>query len=243
MKNINIVLFEDDPLDKIKIELMIAENNSLNYNLNLIGIFDDITELTDFLSKNEVNLIISDIYIKQEKLGLKLCKIIDFSQTILILMTLSKEKELFDEASKYAKIHYLIKPFHSFTLHSAIELALSYHEFINNATLSNQKQLNLSVKQGQKERVTSNHILYIKSENTHTFFFSDTKKYVLKKSLTKVLLEDLDSGFLRIHHRYAVNVKCIKSWKIDSLILINNEQLPIGRTYQKSVCYTLTKTQ
>jgi len=54
---------------------------------------------------------------------------------------------------------------------------------------------------------------------------------------TMEALEDQlkDKGFVRIHRSYLVNMKHIRMFKTNSLVVSNDKQIPIGKTYQKKV--------
>lgn len=61
MKKINIVLLEDDPIDRIKIEIMIAEFTSNEYDFKLVKMFESPGLLLKFLETQTLDVIISDV--------------------------------------------------------------------------------------------------------------------------------------------------------------------------------------
>lgn len=44
-----------------------------------------------------------------------------------------------------------------------------------------------------------------------------------------------DKGFVRVHRSYLVNMNHIKVFKTNSLLISNDQEIPIGKTYQKNV--------
>ena len=74
MNTINIVLLEDDPIDRIKVEIMITQFTSNEYNFKLVNTFEKLELLVEFLETNTVDIIISDIFTKKRATGIELLK-------------------------------------------------------------------------------------------------------------------------------------------------------------------------
>ena len=97
MDNILIVLLEDDPIDQIKIEIMLAERISSQHKYLLGGIYTQLDDLLTYLSNHEVDLILSDIFIQKKPVGIELLKALQGTPTPVVLMTTSQDQELFLE--------------------------------------------------------------------------------------------------------------------------------------------------
>lgn len=235
MNDIVIVMLEDDPIDQIKIEIMLAEQISAQYKYRLVGIYTNLEDLITYINDHKVDLILSDIMIENKPVGIELLKIIKDTHFPVILMTTSQDQKLFSESQKYLSVHYLIKPFHAITLHSAIEKTLEAHKKSKQYDFVDKKYLYLSSKAGHQDQVWFAEITYIEADDSHCYIHTSAKKYVLKKSLSKLLAEDLDDQFIRIHHKYAVNKLHIRQLETDTVQVTGPLILPIGRSFKKEV--------
>jgi DNA-binding LytR/AlgR family response regulator len=233
MDKITIVLLEDDPIDQIKIEVMLSERISSQYKYQLRGIFTKLEDLLIYLSNHEVNVILSDIFLQKKPIGIELIKKLRDNTIPVVLMTSSQDQELFLEAQKYRSVNYLIKPFHAISLQSAIEKALEEYNKSRQYDFLDKKFLYLSSKTGQQDQVWFTDIIYIEAEDSHCYIYTLAKKYVLKKSLSKLLSEDLDDSFIRIHHKYAVNKMYIRKSEAEVLHLPSQVVLPVGKSFRK----------
>jgi DNA-binding LytR/AlgR family response regulator len=235
INDIAIVILEDDPIDQIKIKIMLSEPISSQYNFRIEGVFTQLGDLLLYLTNHQVDLILSDIFIQNETVGIELLRKLRDTTTPIVLMTGSQENGLFLEAQKYRSVHYLIKPFHAISLQSAIEKALDEYNKSKQYDFLDKKYLYLSSKTGQRDQVWFTEIVYIEAEDNYCYIHTPTKKYVLKKSLSKLLSDDLDARFIRIQHKYAVNKLHIKKAETDIVQLTGELVLPVGRSFRKEL--------
>ena len=65
MKKINVVLLEDDSIDRLKIEIMLSNVESEEYEIILIDTFKTLESLLLYMEHQikEIDVIISDIFI------------------------------------------------------------------------------------------------------------------------------------------------------------------------------------
>lgn len=233
--DIVIVMLEDDPIDQIKIEIMLAERISAQYKYQLGGIFTQLDDLLTYLSNHEVDVILSDIFLQKKPIGIELVKKLRDTVIPVVLMTSSQDQELFLEAQKYRSVNYLIKPFHAISLQSVIEKALEEHNKSKLYDFLDKKFLYLSSKTGQKDQIWFSEIIYIEAEDSHCYIYTGVKKYILKKSLSKLLSEGLDNHLIRIHHKYAVNKMHIRKSEAEVLHLTGQVVLPVGKSFRKEL--------
>ena len=109
MNTINIVLLEDDSIDRIKVEIMIMQFTSKEYNFKLVRTFERLETLIEFLETERVDIIISDIFTNKRATGIELLKKIKNNIIPVILITQSLSPEVYQEAKEYHNIQYLIK--------------------------------------------------------------------------------------------------------------------------------------
>lgn len=235
MNKINIVLLEDDPIDRIKIEIMIADFTSNEYEFNLVRMFESLESLLEFLETHTVDIIISDVFTKKRATGIELLKKIKNNSTPIILITQSHDLNVYQESKEYRHLQYLIKPFHRFTLQSTIENAITTNrEEKENADI-NKKYIFLKGNSDSTDKIKLEEILFLETDGNYCYIHIKNKKYILKKSLNKILHDDLDENFIRIHHRFAVNKQHIQIVKLHSLEISGKIDFPIGKSFKKVV--------
>jgi LytTr DNA-binding domain len=90
-------------------------------------------------------------------------------------------------------------------------------------------------------RLTFSEILFIKSMGNYLHFFLKDKKPVLVRMTLKEALEKLpNEGFLRVHKSYIVAVALLENIR-NKMILINDQEIPIGRVYEETVFKVFAK--
>jgi hypothetical protein len=84
-------------------------------------------------------------------------------------------------------------------------------------------------------RLPFSEILFIKSMGNYLHFFLKDKKPVLVRMTLREASEKLPSqGFLRVHKSYIVAMAHIEHIR-NKIILINDQEIPIGRAYEEMV--------
>ena len=92
------------------------------------------------------------------------------------------------------------------------------------------------LKSGTRKLKTSlSSINYIQGLKDYSIIYTDEGKIIVKGSLK--MAEELfpTKAFLRVHKSYLVAESKIKHWQGNKLVLINNEIIPIGRSYKHSL--------
>lgn len=237
MKTIKVVLLEDDPIDRLKIEIMLSTSESSEYEIILIDTFNTLETFLLYLQNQikEIDVIISDIFINNRAKGLKLLKELANSDIPVILTTSSHDTAIYNEAKSIRRVQYLIKPFHKLTLQSSIILVFEENEIRKLHYEDDAKFLFLKSKLNHNERTNINDIIFIEAEGNYCYIHTQEKKYVLKKSLTKLISEDLDKLFVRTHSKFAVNKNYIKLLRSRTILLTNNVDLPIGISFKQTI--------
>ncbi len=208
----------------------------------MTGIFDKSEDLLLHIENHQTDIILSDIFTKNLPTGIELLKKLKFVNIPIVLVTQSQDREVYAEALRHRKVHYLIKPFHQLSLQSTLEMALNEHFTSKHHNFSDKKFLYLSGKAGQREQVFFYEIVYVEADDNYIFIYTTTKKYIQRISLNKFLSESLDENFVRIHHKYAIHKMHLKKTDGDVLHLTGKVELPIGKSYKKGITEMLKKT-
>jgi DNA-binding LytR/AlgR family response regulator len=217
-----------------------AQNIIKNYirkipDLKLVNTFQTAISANTFLKDNTVDTIFLDINLPDIS-GL------DFIKTIKnppkIIVTTAYPDYAVSSFELDTIVDYLVKPF-------------SFDRFLK-ATSKVEKQLNTETSI-EKEIIYINvdktihklyveDILYLESDRNYVTFFNIDKKLTVIDSLKKWKDTLNEYRFVQIHKSYIINIKKIRKFTGTSLF-INNEKLPIGRTYKKTLLANLKTNQ
>ena len=213
-----------------------AQNIIKNYirkipDLKLVNTFQTAISANTFLKDNTVDTIFLDINLPDIS-GL------DFIKTIKnppkIIVTTAYPDYAVSSFELDTIVDYLVKPF-------------SFDRFLK-AMSKVEKQLN-TVTSIEKEIIYINvdktihklyveDILYLESDRNYVTFFTIDKKLTVIDSLKKWKDTLNAHKFVQIHKSYIINIKQIRKFTGTNLF-INNEKLPIGRTYKKTLLANL----
>lgn len=82
--------------------------------------------------------------------------------------------------------------------------------------------------------LAQNEILYFEGQANYLAIHTTGEQYRMRSTMSAVEEELKDSGFLRIHKGFLVNLEHIRILKTEELELDNGEVLPIGKSYSES---------
>ncbi len=230
MNAISILVVEDDLSFALEMEMMISE---LGY--RFLGNPKTSDDAFKAIAKEKPDLIIMDINIQGKIDGISVAEVIQARNIPIIFITSFKSSDYFERAKKILPAGYLVKPFHLLTLRGVIEKVLPD---IPNTSINKEDEHNLLLKSSNTfYRVSFDDILYIQVDGNYCYFFMEEKKFVLKRSLKRVI-DQINKGnkFVRIHRKYVIHKKYIKNFNAKSnTIHLNGIDIPVGRQYKNNV--------
>jgi len=182
------------------------------------------------------------------------------NQIAIIYITSFDDRNTFEAAQKTKNFGYIVKPFNHLTLEAAIETAIISLEEIDESKSKtfNQNLQDLEEYQNKSSddiilrdcifikkrrklnKVTFKEILYIEADGNYSLVTTDAQKFILKKSLTKVL-ELLNTPiFFRISRGMIINLERITSIDLaTNKALIGEIELSISRQYRSELLQQL----
>lgn len=226
-RKIKVLVIEDDPTWALFIESAISGSV-----YELVGSANTIEKAKAMIDGFAPDLIISDIKV-QDSTIFDLLKIEKYNNYTMLFMTSHLEGEFYDLTHETPKSTYLAKPFHKFTLLSALELLLSKYPIQDSKSSA---FITVRGLQQQAFKVKLHEITWIQSEGNYSFVNTvDGKKHAKKKSLSK-LFEELDSRFLIVHRGFAINTDYIQRIELSKkTIYVQDNAIPIGRNFRDSL--------
>jgi DNA-binding LytR/AlgR family response regulator len=239
---IKILIVED--------ELIIAEDmaNMLEkMGYEVTGNAMDADEAIDCLNKTKPDLILLDINLGGKRDGITLAgEINERFQVPFIFTTSYTDSTTIERAKKVSPVNYLVKPYKSEQLYTAIELAmfnLSKKEKTTTGDPSKEEGLIIKDALFIKDKYRYTKILiadiqWIKAEGNYLELYLANKKELIRASLA-AFLERLDRrNFFRTHKSYAVNLDHLT--KVEpTFVFIQQMEIPISKTYSDELLQRL----
>lgn len=209
-------------------ELVIAENTKILitqlYPTVLVEIAGSSKEAKQILEKINPSLVLLDIRLGEKDNGIEFSKILSKEGVPFIFLTAHGDHQTISSAVKTHPLGYMVKPVSRQDLLANLELAFS--------KLNDQ---NFYVfKDGTHDvRILEKDIVYLQVDGNYTEIHTTEKRYVVRKSMKKVL-EDIQLHLHQVHRNYYVNPHFIKEANA-SVYLSNGEVLPLSRNYKKDL--------
>lgn len=233
MSKVKILVVED--------ELIIAEDiqnmlDKLGY--EVVGIGMDFSEGVSLLETTRPDIVLTDITLGGSKDGIDLAKIISTQYRLPFIFITSHSDKLTVERAKGTRPNgYLVKPFESDDLYTAIEVALCNYSGVAQPQEDKGEtgmliRDSIYVKEGHLfVKVKLNDLRWIMSEGNYLELHTDSKRYVIRSSFREFMEKLPTDHFFRVHKSYAVNLSYIDA--INSLhVIVNEVQIPIGRNFR-----------
>jgi DNA-binding LytR/AlgR family response regulator len=221
------ILIEDNFNWKIKFLKILDE-----LNITVLGVATTVAESIALFQKHKPDFIVADILLDNDRVFEVFNKMPILCNIPTIFVTVSELEIDYTVANKMSKSLYLVKPIHKLTLKSSINLLIPTSQDKPN---TNEAFIEIKGKYNQKVKLFLNKIAYIKQDHHYCSICTEKQIFVLKKSLSKLLLE-LDENFMQIHRSHVVNKSYIEKFGIGlETLKVNAIDLPIGLTYKNDV--------
>ena len=236
MKKLELLLLEDKVEEAKELASVLELNNYIT------TIANTITEAQKEIENKLFDVIILDIMIDGKPEGITFAYQLNKQKydVPFLFLTSIRSKTIFEEAKYTKPFNYLLKPYNNLELFYALELAIASHynqsnmlsTTVNNAVLCPEflfvKKMECVVK------VELNAIEYIEVSEKYCSLFSNSNKYSIKLSLTKLKSILSNPSFIQVHRNYLVNIKKVREiYFEDNLIVLDNDaKIPFTKKYK-----------
>jgi len=226
-RKIKILIIEDDPTWALYVESIIYDSK-----YELVGSANSFDKSIAMIEGLKPDLIIADIKIQNYTI-FDILEYDKYQHLIVLFMTSYLEPEYYNLSLERPKSIFLEKPFHKYTLLSALDLLIKCYSIGDDKS---DAFITVRGLQQQLFKLSLNEVTWIQSEGNYSFINTiGGKKYAKKISLSK-LSEELDSRFLIIHRGFVVNISYIQRVELgNKLIFVQDNAIPIGRNYRNSL--------
>ena len=222
----SIMIVEDEMLIAETIRSILVRGGYSN-----ILLAENVTEALTLLDVSEIELVITDIALGEERTGIDLGELLHTKYKIPFLyITSHASAEIVGKAKHTHPGAYIIKPFKKEDVLVAVELAMFKADAIP------EEDGELIVKEGRTMvRIFHNDIKWIEADGNYaSIYLLNNKRSVIRQSLSTLQEQLPESDFIRIHKSYLVNRKYINQVKAGA-IYIGQREFPVGRSYQHIV--------
>lgn len=232
---IKCIVVDDEPLAREAIKVYIDKMPDLE----LVNECENALQAMDTLRKRHVDLIFLDIEMPEID-GISFLQML---KNIPGIIFTTAYRNYAVEAFDLDVIDYLLKPISFDRFVSAINKYYERSNLMNHSQSEIKKDTAnyLNVKADRKTYIVDiSKIIYIESLKDYVKIVCTDQSIVSHDSLSNLEENLNDFGFIRIHRSFLVAIDKIKSFDAESVFLENNE-LPISRTFKKSVLAILEK--
>lgn len=240
MNAVKITIVEDQLLVS---EALSEDLRAAGY--NVIGQYASGEELLKVIDKEVPDLIIMDIHLGGDLDGIQTATEISRIRAVpFIYLTDDREIGTVTRAKHTRPANYITKPFNSFELHVAIEVAfynacfnMNYSTGDHNKIEATDYLLNESIFIKEKDKfikIAIEDIIRIEADRSYSKIVTAKKTYMFTGSLSAIH-DQLDGApFLRVHRSHMVNVNKITGINGNTLEL-GNEKVPVSQSYREAV--------
>jgi DNA-binding LytR/AlgR family response regulator len=238
MQTYNCLIVDDEPPAREILKRYVEKTPMLH----LAGECSNAFEVIAFLHKENLDLIFLDIQMPQLT-GLELLKTLPNPPKVIF--TTAFEHHAF-ESYELDAVDYLLKPIKFERFIKAVNKAIPPKEAeqpdrIPNELLSEWAGNFLYFRSDRKMvKVILQDILYIESLKDYVKIVTGREQVITKYSMTAIEAMLPAKKFIRTHRSYLVALDKIKSFSTTNIQLLNNE-IPVGRLYQREVIRILSQ--
>lgn len=234
---IKCLLVDDEPLALEALESLMQKIPELE----ITGKCQNAVDALQVIHSRKIDLLFLDIQMP-EITGLEMLK--SMVHTPKVIFT-TAYRDYAVEAFELDVIDYLVKPI---SLERLIRSINRYHDRISGKSVPNDSMSETSGKtitiyaDKKNYRVITSNILYIEGLKDYAMVHTEDGRLITRQTLKN--LEDILPGedFIRVHRSYIVPFTRLDSWT-SYAVQIKDKEIPVGRTYRKTVMDLLENIQ
>lgn len=229
---LNCLIIDDEQLAREMLNIYVQRMPKLNS----LALCSSALEASNYLKKQQVDLLFLDIQMPQQT-GIEFLSQLP-SPPMVIFTTAYPNYAL--KGFELNVVDYLLKPISFERFEQATQKAIEQSTLQEKAAKFDEqeehKEQFLMVHAEHKHyKILLDDIIYIESLKEYVRYYTKETK-IIELNALKQLEKDLpEADFIRIHRSYIAAVQQIKGYEKGQLILNDGTKLPIGKTYKKQV--------
>jgi DNA-binding LytR/AlgR family response regulator len=228
------IIVDDEPLAREGLQSLIEEISDLE----IVGKFSSVFLASDFLARNEVDLIFLDIQMPKVT-GLEFAAQIP-KQTLIVFTTAYDQYAL--KSYDLNAFDYLLKPIGIERLAKTIGRAQAYKKLLlakTSKNVSDEDEYLLIKADRRQYKINFKDIQFIEGLKDYVIVYSGSQKLITAMNLKNIQSKISSSSFCRVSKSYIVNIDHVKSFDART-IYIDQFEIPIGEIYRMDFleCYS-----
>ena len=217
---ITTIIIDDNPEHLSCLEKLLLEIEEVE----LVNKFTNPTKTKEWLLKNKVDLLITDIEMSHLN-GFELIK--QLAKPPLVIFASYHPKYAAD-SFEFEPLHYLVKPINEIDLRIGIER-------VKNKLIDSQSTEYIIIKEGHTmfHKINFSDILFAEADNDYVKVICKEKEYRTHCTL-KEIENRLSNDFVKTHRSYLANLSHITEIN-GTFLQIKKYNIPLSRAYKKEV--------
>lgn len=186
------------------------------------------------IPQSRTDLVLLDISIDGAQDGIDIAHQLNATVKLpFIFLTAFYDEPTLERARATKPAGYIVKPWDENNLKANIEIALTKQ--LPQVDISQNNLDSFFIKhKNAMIAIKPKDIIYAESYDNYTFLYTESDRYLLSHTLKKVENSLKNSGFLRVHKSYLVNLVWIDSIA-DGLLFLAGKEIPLGRAFKKEL--------
>ena len=243
-------------MDKVKVivvedEFPIAEDIGLRLEqngYNVLSLFDRAELALPYILQHSPDIILADIKLLGGADGINMVEELQKKSKLpIIYITANSDRTTYDRAKKTNPHAFLVKPFTTINLLSAIDLAL--YNFSSGSIPQDISRDNPFVNQhsdeqflinqclfirvnGKYKKLLSENILYVEASGSYIHVQTESERFTLSQNLSQFQKRTPLPDFVRIHRSYIINITKVDSFE-ESSVFVQDKKIPLSDSYKK----------
>lgn len=219
---IRYAIIDDEPIAHTIIEEFAKEVSSLKK----LGNCYDAFQAIDLLQKEEIDLLFLDINMPKIT-GYEMLKTLKNPPKVIVT---TAYKEFALQGYEFQVSDYLLKPFTFSRFLKAVNTVLEFKESNSSQNVTSEDFIIIRVDK-KKHLVKLSDIQFIEAQGNYCKVNTQTNNLLTLRGISD-FQSALPEQFLRVHNSFIVNKNMVTAIE-GNRIFINDETIPVGRTYKK----------
>lgn len=216
---IHVAICDDNVQVLKEIEEYIGSINENDIRDLCISTYSNPMVLLKHLDEAEIDILLLDIDMPYVN-GMEIAKLILEKQLPILVIFLTSQESLVYDSFQYQPFSFIRKSMYQKELRDTLLRAIN--------KLSKHKVLVVQ-QGGELQKIDLSTVLYIEADGNYIKIVTKTKTIRHRDTISGMERNLSSKGFVRIHKGFLVNSEAVYRINSDKVILINEEEIPIGR--------------
>ena len=230
MESLNCIVIDDDEIDRLTVVSFVKRFPELKF----LGSFSSAEAAFEIISKENIDVLFLDI----DMPGLGGLDFRKETMQIPVCVFITAHPEHAVASFDVDTLDFIVKPLKIDRFTETVLRIVEYMEIRHKASLFEASLGGdiIYIKEGHKQvKVKLHDILYLEALKDYTLLVTAQKRHCVLSSIGIILKESHFASFVRVHRSFAVQKNFIESISSTKLLLSNNVNIPLGRSYKENI--------